>query len=135
MLSHGDILPLSVVLGTIAHLFESFRYVTTDIVTADLHPASRRCLLGDDDLHGRGLAGAVVTQQTQNLARLNRQREIPYGDLRRFLLGLVAFRTAAAGCYLLALPIFFSQILHSDVLHNVTSEEHIAHFPIANSSL
>jgi len=61
MLSYSNILPLSVVLGTIAHLPKSFCHVGVNVMTANLHPALRRCLLGDDDLHCRGLAGAVMT--------------------------------------------------------------------------
>lgn len=85
MLSYGDILPLSVVLGTITHLPESLRYMSINVMTADLHPALRWRLLGDDDLHRRGFASAVVTQQTQNLARFHRQREISHSDLALIL--------------------------------------------------
>jgi len=60
-------------LRAITHLSESVHHVGVDIVTADLHSASRRRLLGDDDFHGCGLAGAIMTQQAQNLARLHRK--------------------------------------------------------------
>jgi len=62
MLSYSDILPLSVMLRTIAHLSESFHHVGVNVMTANLHPALRRRLLGDDDLHRRGLSSAIVTQ-------------------------------------------------------------------------
>ncbi|KYN03818.1 E3 ubiquitin-protein ligase Bre1 [Cyphomyrmex costatus] len=61
MLSYSDILPLSVVLGTVTHLPESLRHVGVNVMTTDLHSTLRWCLLGDDDLHCRGLTGAVVT--------------------------------------------------------------------------
>lgn len=77
-------------LGTIAHLSESLRHVSVDIVAADLHPTLRRRLLGNDDLHCRSLTGAVVAQQTHNFTWFHCQREISHGDLPVIL----ALRTA-----------------------------------------
>lgn len=98
MLSHGNVFPLSVVLGTITHLPESVHHVGVDVVTADLHSAPRRRLLGDDDFHGCGLAGTIVTKHAQNLARVHREREISHRDFPLLLLGLLlALGAAAAG--------------------------------------
>lgn len=117
MLSHGNVFPLGVVLGTITHLPESVHHVGVDVMTADLHSAPRRRLLGDDDFHGCGLAGTVVTQQAQNLARVYRKREISHGDLPLLLRGLfLALRAAAAGRSYLPMPILLPQILHSCIL-------------------
>lgn len=41
MLPHGDILPVGVVLGTIAHLLEGVRLVNVNILTANLRSAPR----------------------------------------------------------------------------------------------
>lgn len=39
---HGNVLPVSVVLGTITHLPKSVRYVGVDVLTTNLHSAPRR---------------------------------------------------------------------------------------------
>jgi len=62
MLSYSDILPLSIMLRTIAHLPESLHHVGINVMTANLHSTLRWRFLGNNDLHRRGFASAIVTQ-------------------------------------------------------------------------
>lgn len=94
MFPHRNVLPQGVVLRTIAERLE--RIVLVDGNTVPSHPdrPPRGRRLARHDLHGGGLAGTVVTEQTKHLAGFYRKRQTSHGHL---LARWFVVRTATAG--------------------------------------
>lgn len=111
MLPDGDILPLGVVLRTVAHLPEGLGHAEVDVVAADLDAAAGRRLFRCDDPHGGSFSGSVMAQQTEHLASLDGQREVSHGDLLRRGRLLDLAPQAAVARRRLLLVILFAEVL------------------------